>query len=88
MNYLSGQRHPGKLRIFRPAYAKLRVIIVHVLPQYLYGFLPVIFIDVFRVDKAAFLPGALPFSAHGFMVYNIQHMVLQIIGKKDILRGL
>ena len=50
-------------------------------------FLPVRLMEVIGVDKSAVIFLALPLAAHGFVVYNIQHMCMKIVGKKEIVGG-
>ena len=84
---LAGQRHPGKLRLPRPAQAKLSGQVVCLLHQGFHCPGPVCLIDVLGVDKTALILFKVPLSAHSGVIDHVQRLGQKVIGEKHILRG-
>ena len=84
---LSRKSDPDKFRLPRPAHPEFRIGTVRIQCQRLKRRFPVRFVDIVRIDEIALGSRILPPSAHGFVIHQIQDMILQIIGKKDVFGG-
>ena len=76
---------PPEIRILGPFQTELHKQLIILPPQSCHNLPAVCLTNTLRVKKAVPIFPALPLAAHRFMVYNIQHMAFQVIGKEDIV---